>query len=251
MNPHDLPVVGRPANAEKDYIGDFTDIGGKRVLCVGYSEIEVDELVLKYNPNSISMLTNWADHNDAKVKKYPLVIGDITKRTEFADDTFDAILTLSVLEHLPDLIGAVKEMTRIVKKGGEHLHFFGPAWSSSYGHHLYANPENKLLNFTRWEMPAHIHLLCNKEEIKRYYLDAGYTEKDVLCVLEWFYETPMINRVFYDEYARIFNQYFQIDKMQLMYNYLPIDHLKLLQAKFPASWDFATYGGKYQLKVLK
>jgi SAM-dependent methyltransferase len=251
MNPNDLPIVGVPTNTEKNYIGRFTDISGKNVLCIGYSEIEVDELVLKYNPASISMLTNWADHGDANVKKYPLVIGDITKRTEFHDDTFDAILTLSVLEHLPDLMGAVVEMTRIVKKGGEHLHLFGPAWSSAYGHHLYANPRDKLLDFTRWEMPAHIHLLCNEEEIKRYYLDHGYDQNAVLCVMDWFYKTSLINRTFYDRYDKIFNLYFQIDKMELMYNELPIHHLNLLRAKFPGVTDFSTYGGKYKLIVMK
>jgi SAM-dependent methyltransferase len=251
MNPRNLPLLGPPSNTEKDYVGDFADISGKRILCIGYSEADVEDLVAKYNPASISLFTNWVDHKDAISKKYPLVIGDITKKTEFPDDAFDAILTLSVLEHLPDLIGAIREMTRIVKRGGAHLHLFGPAWSSCYGHHIYASQGDKLLEFTQWEMPAHIHLLCNKEEIKAYYLDCGYSNAHVLSVFHWFYESPIINRLFYDEYARIFASNFQIDKMELMYNHLPADHLNRLRSKFPGLIDFSTYGGKYHLKAFK
>lgn len=251
MNPLSLPILAAPSNTDKDYLGQFAYLAGKRVLCIGYSEEEADNLVAKYQPESIHMLTNWAEHGDAKVHKYPLVIGDITKRTHFPDNAFDAVLTFSVLEHLPDLDGAAKEMTRIVKKGGEILHFFGPAWSCAYGHHCYARPGDRLMDFTQWKMPAHMHLLCEPEEIRAYYLGQGYAEKDVAELFVWFYETPIINRLFYDTYNNHFAAYFQIDQMELMYNDLPKEHLDLLRLKYQGVLDFSTYGGKYKLKVMK
>jgi len=36
----------------------------------------------------------------------------------FADDTFDKVICSEVLEHIPDYVGAVKEITRVLKPGG-------------------------------------------------------------------------------------------------------------------------------------
>lgn len=102
------------------------------------------------------------------------------------DDQFDAVLTISVLKHLGDLEEAFYEITRIVRNGGEMLHIFGPSWSFAYGHHIYANPNIALLNFSLWQTPAHIHLLCSKNEIEAYYLQCGLSNQDVSTALHWF-----------------------------------------------------------------
>jgi len=171
---------------------------------------------------SITVLTNWVDHADAKVTRFPLIIADITRRTDFDDGSFDAILTLSVLEHLSPLRSAFKEMTRLVRPGGEMLHMFGPAWSCAYGHHIYAKADDPLLNFSLWNMPAYMHLLCSRPEIERYYAVHGYPEETCKAVLHWYYDSPQTNREFYDEYVQIMSDNcFQIDKMHLMYNELP------------------------------
>jgi len=252
LNPRDLPLVGRISNVEKDVFGSFSDLAGRSVMCIGFSETEVEQLVEKYRPSRITVLTNWAEHGDAKVKKFPLVIGDITKRTQFSDNVFDAVLTLSVLEHLSDLNGAFDEMTRLLRNGGEMIHMFGPAWSCAYGHHFYANPDDDLMNFARWRMPAHMHLLCSREEILGYYSEMGYPPDARGAAIHWFYETPIINRVFYDDYMKIFEQdRFQIDRMEIMYNELPRTHVQRLRSAFPGRKDFSSYGGKYKLIVRK
>jgi len=252
LNARDLPLVGCISNVEKDIFGSFSDLAGKSVMCIGFSETEVEQLVEKYGPSRITVLTNWAEHGDAKVEKFPLVIGDITKRTQFLDNAFDTVLTLSVLEHLGDLNGAFDEMTRLLRNGGEMIHMFGPAWSCAFGHHLYANPADKLLNFSLWQMPAHMHLLCSREEILSYYAEMRYPADTGHSVLHWFYETPIINRVFYDDYMKIFEQdRFQIDRMEIMYNELPSAHVQRLRNAFPGKKDFSSYGGKYKLIVRK
>ena len=61
-------------------------------------------------------------------------------------------------------------------------------------------------------------------------------------------EAPIINRVFYDDYMAIFEEdRFQIDRMEIMYNELPRDHLDRLKRAFPGRRNFTDYGGKYKL----
>lgn len=45
-------------------------------------------------------------------------LGDITKRTEFPDSRFDAVLCLDVLEHTLNPFAAISELRRILKPGG-------------------------------------------------------------------------------------------------------------------------------------
>jgi len=251
MKPADLPIVGPPLNTDKDYVPHFTDLAGKRVLCIGYSEVEIDELVAKYNPSSIEVLTNWAEHKDAQVGKYPLTIGDITKRTPYSDDHFDTILTLSVLEHLGGLRGACEEMRRIVKNGGELLHLFGPAWSSAYGHHCYAKLGDRLLDFCQWSLPAHSHLLCSRPEIVDYFLANGYEPEVANLALHWYFETPLINRLFFDVYADTLAEMFQPDRVEYMRTALPAEHLATLREQYPGRRDFSSYGAKFRSIVVK
>jgi SAM-dependent methyltransferase len=252
VKPSELPTVGPISNPVHDFYNEYSSLAGKRLLCIGFSEDEVQRYVARYDPGNITMLTKWVDHADASIKRYPLVVGDITARTHFADDSFDAVLTLSVLEHLSDLRSAFKEMVRLVRRGGEMLHMFGPAWSCAYGHHIYADPADPLLNFSLWRMPAHMHLLSSHDEIKQFYRGLGYSESVGETVLHWFYDTPIINRLFYDDYVRVMSDdNIQIDKMHLMYNELPREHLLRLRRSYPDRIDFATYGGRYRLIVRK
>ena len=55
-------------------------------------------------------------------KRFPsvnVVIGDCQKPTDFQDNFFDKVLAIHVLEHLPNLPSALKEVHRILKVDGE------------------------------------------------------------------------------------------------------------------------------------
>jgi ubiquinone/menaquinone biosynthesis C-methylase UbiE len=59
---------------------------------------------------------------DVLRKKYPKAntyVGDIQKRTEFNDRQFDRIIAIHLLEHLPDLPSALREIHRILKDDGQ------------------------------------------------------------------------------------------------------------------------------------
>ncbi|PWR76214.1 class I SAM-dependent methyltransferase [Methanospirillum stamsii] len=56
--------------------------------------------------------------------KYPQVktlVGDCQKKTSFEDNSFDRILAIHVLEHLPDLPSALKEIHRLLKTDGKFI----------------------------------------------------------------------------------------------------------------------------------
>jgi len=250
MDPNLLPRTGIIRNHEKDYLHRFQHIASirdKKCLCIGYSESEVDEFVLRYDPQEIILLTNWTDHKDAQVEKYPIVIGDITRKTTFKDNEFDAVLTFSVMEHLSDVDGAMQEIARILKPSGLFYIFFGPAWSCAYGHHIYAKPCDPLLDFSCWQMPSHIHMLCSKDEIVSFYRNAGYPDDVCQNVLHWFFETPIINRLMYEEYIAIFYKWFLLAASEIMYTHVDAGLHRLLKEKFNQYNDFSSYGGKYLL----
>jgi SAM-dependent methyltransferase len=253
MKPSELPQLGIITNPDKDMGALFARYDGliarRNVLCVGYSEAEVEQLVEPYSPKRITCLTNWVEHSDANVKKYDLVIGDLCGTVDIADHSFDTILLLSVFEHLSDVPAAFRELERLVKPGGLIATLFGPAWSCAYGHHCYANPGDPNLNFVLWQMPAHIHLLCSSDEIGEWYAAKGYTKDQIKNVLHWFFETPVINRVFFDDYMRFMSAQFQIVASEIMYNHLPGAHLTRLRRQYPGHLDFSSYGGKFLLRA--
>jgi len=246
-----LPCLGPILNADKYYIDRFAHaarITDESVLCIGFSESEIEKYVVKHKPKEITVLTQWVDHPDAQVTKYPLVVGDVTKRTSFGDKSFGAILTLSLMEHLEDLEGGLTEMKRLLRPGGHLFAFFGPAWSSPYGHHLYLRGGDPRLDFSLWQLPAYLHLLCSDNEIASFVRDNGLSDDYIPWFLRMFFEHPIINRVMYDDYLRLFSEYFQLVLSEVIYNEVPSKFITLLRKELPPYRDFTSYGGGYLLK---
>ncbi len=55
------------------------------------------------------------------IDKYPdvrVVIGDCQQKSQFTDAYFDRVLAIHVLEHLPNLPGALDEVKRVLKPDG-------------------------------------------------------------------------------------------------------------------------------------
>lgn len=251
MNPEKLPTATPFINAHHDVLQKFSDlisIEGKKCLCIGYDETQLKDYVLKYQPASVVLLTLWEGHKDSRIEGYRVVVGDIGKRTSFAADSFDFVITLSVLEHINDLEGGFAEIRRILKPNGYFASLFGPAWSCNVGHHIYANPGHPLFDFLQWRIPSHIHLLASVEEIFEYYRGQGATEAECATVAQWFFETDIINRVFFDDYVKLFYRHFYFVASSTIYSEIDPKVLSMLRERYPGYQDFSTYGGSFLLK---
>jgi SAM-dependent methyltransferase len=83
----------------------------------------------------VTVLDMDAAYADSPVNRHPdvtFVHGDAT-RLPFADDSFDAVTFLDVLEHIPDDAAAVAEARRVTRPGG-HIVVSSPneRWRSPY-----------------------------------------------------------------------------------------------------------------------
>lgn len=231
-----------------EFFSRWTSLEGKRCLCIGFDADQLRELVLKYRPAEVKLLTLWAEHKDAAVEGFEVVVGDITQHTGFGDASFDAVVTLSLLEHVSDLDAAFKEIDRLLKPDGYFGSLFGPSWSCHIGHHLYSDGDDPLYNFWLRGMPAHMHLLCSREEVRDWYLSQGASEEQAMEVQHWMFDTHIINRRFFDDYLALFSIYFQMVGSEYMYASLDRKTLDLLRERFPERRDFTTYGGKFLLR---
>jgi hypothetical protein len=100
-------------------------------------------------------------------------------------------------------------------------------------------------------MPSHQHLLSTEEEITDYYLSKSYSEDECKNVLYDIYQSPIINRVMFDDYIKLFAKHFYMVASEIMYNDVDSELLKLLRKTYPENSDFSAYGGKFLLKNRK
>lgn len=125
--------------------------------------------------------------------------------TGFPDESFGAIFSVSVFEHLLDFKVCLAEMHRILEPGGMIYAEFGPIWSSSLGHHVYANAGKEQAR--HWDptlnpLDDHSHLLLTKDEMSQFLSDkVSLGLRD--AILHWVYDSEDINRFFYEDYLRI------------------------------------------------
>lgn len=102
-------------------LGEFIqqyDLSAKKCLEIGSSGGFFQDMVEDYTGTDIA--ESLARHYH---KPYKIADGS---RYPFPDNTFDAIWTFHVFEHIPDLQTAMLEVVRLLKPGG--VVFFAPAW---------------------------------------------------------------------------------------------------------------------------
>ena len=96
---------------------------GARILDAGAGEQRLKKLCsdLKYVSQDFAAYDGKGDEQGLQTSKFDYgeldIISDITDIPE-PDGSFDAILCIEVLEHVPDPIGAVKELSRLLSPGG-------------------------------------------------------------------------------------------------------------------------------------
>ena len=121
---------------------------------------------------------------DQLAEKYPEYKGNVQiitdDRTAFGDNSFDAILSVEVMEHVEDLQAYIKEIHRILKPGG----FF--IWTTPCGNSFSVEHVYSFLTFQidktkegfrrwRWEAPSHVRRL-KTSEIEKILLEIGFSK---------------------------------------------------------------------------
>lgn len=67
----------------------------------------------------LELRSDLAQQMPAKYPGVEVVVGDCQLETPFADGSFDRVLAIHVLEHMPNLPAALDEVKRVLRPGGE------------------------------------------------------------------------------------------------------------------------------------
>jgi SAM-dependent methyltransferase len=65
---------------------------------------------------ALELRQNMADELRRNFPRVNVVVGDCQRRTQFEDGAIDRVIAVHVLEHLPDLPGAIREVYRVLNK---------------------------------------------------------------------------------------------------------------------------------------
>lgn len=101
-------------------VGDIVDMNRSRSIRI-YTPEAVTDFALRLRGLFPKFLGSEYTNNEAKRRDlFPIPVEDLT-RLSFADGVFDVVIANDVLEHVPDLDRALREMCRVLKPGGWHI----------------------------------------------------------------------------------------------------------------------------------
>jgi len=126
----------------------------------------------------------------------------------FEQGTFSSVFSVATLEHINNLDLALQESFRVLKSGGVFYADFGPIWSCSVGHHVYAEVDGE--EARHWKpgknpVPNYAHLLYTPQEMREI-LKKRVSPRLLEAIVEWIYSKEDINRLFYEDYIRTFEE---------------------------------------------
>ena len=101
---------------------------------------------------------------DMNANAHPDVIGNIEQGLPFRDKSFDKVVGYSVLEHLSNLDGCVREVGRVLRRGGTFevfvphfsnaLFYSDPTHKRCFGYFTFDYYCDEPLQKSRWKVPA-------------------------------------------------------------------------------------------------
>lgn len=68
---------------------------------------------------ALELLPELAEKIKVRFPNVKVIVGDCQKKIDFADNFFDKVLAINVLEHLPNLPATLDEIYRLIRKDGE------------------------------------------------------------------------------------------------------------------------------------
>jgi len=163
------------------------------------------------------------------------------RRLPLAGGSVSSIISIATFEHINNLKLALDECHRVLRAGGILYSNFGPIWSSSVGHHVYARVGDEEVR--HWKpgknpIPNYGHLLYSKEELRKK-LQKGRSPGLVEAMLEWIYDKDDINRLFFEDYILAFRQSrFRVARLNKTIEFVDRAILKRLQYRHPHYKEF-------------
>ena len=187
--------------------------------------------------------TAHAGRGGGRVPDYEIVQGDV-RRLPFRDDTMSSILSITAFEHVHDMDVALAEMHRVLKPGGILYSEFGPIWSCSIGHHVEAmvdGVEARHYKPGKNPVPHFAHLLMTPDELRAAVLRTPWVFPTLAdAIVDWIYEGPGVNRVFYEDYVEAFRRSpFAIRHLVPVREHVSKGHQEQLERACPGHRDFS------------
>ncbi len=125
-------IAGRKQPASVKVL-DFGCGCGELVGCLGE---------LGYDAHGCDMGSRWKENPDACSDRF-LTIEQQPYRLPYADDSFEVVISSSVLEHAQNKVEFFREIHRVLKPGGHALHMLPGKWYLPAEPHIYV----PLVNF--------------------------------------------------------------------------------------------------------
>ncbi len=151
--------------------------------------------------------------------------------------TFGAIFSVAVFEHLIEFDVCLAEMHRLLIPGGRVYAAFGPIWSSSLGHHVFADVNGVQLR--HWDprlnpLEDHSHLLLSPAEML-HHIAAARNFALAEEAVAWIYASDKVNRMFFEDYVAAFERSaFDIVRLTTDNEHVPAGRLAALKAAHPS-----------------
>lgn len=173
-------------------------LGGKAILEVGCGNGDLARMIAgNYKSKSVvgidPMLSSWWGVGESAGDNWRIMNGD-AEELAFADNSFDAVISISTFEHIKNTKKALSEIKRVLKPFGRFYTTFCPLWTSVAGHHFFASGD------TSWN-PKHLraippwgHLYMDEAEMREHLERESVEEKLIEEMISFIYRSTVINR---------------------------------------------------------
>lgn len=138
------------------------------------------------------------------------------RQTDFADNSFDRVVSYAVFEHVRGIEEALAEIHRVLKPGGEFVTSFGPVWSCMWGHHLWVTTPERHIYPQSPHLPPYCHLLMEPDALQAE-LEESVSVEVAARITEFVYQSDDQNQVPHDAYIKMIDAS-QLDIVSLRSN---------------------------------